>query len=101
MAVGMIFFFMGFQIFSFQLVSLDDQDDLYTTFSLSFLGLTLAAMIIGRIANVYLISLIGNMASCICGLKWRINKYEDFNIFLAGMMHGVVSFALASLIPDP
>lgn len=58
------------------------------------------AMLIGRFANVYIVSFLGNTISNTMKKQWRLNMYEDFIIFLAGLIHGAVPFALSVTMPD-
>lgn len=65
--------------------------------SMSLLGCTFLALFMGRAVNVYLMSWLGYF---IVGKeKWKLNIYEYFIIFLTGLIHGAVPFALSVTIP--
>ena len=65
--------------------------------SLSLLGLTLLVLLIGRIINIYLMSGIGYLI--IGKNKWKVNIYEYVILYLMGMIHGAVPFALSVTLP--
>lgn len=61
--------------------------------------MALGAIIIARLVNVYLISLIGYLI--IGKKKWRLNSYEYQILFVSGLVKGAVPFALILSLPDP
>jgi NhaP-type Na+/H+ or K+/H+ antiporter len=54
-------------------------------------------LLVGRAVNVYLMSLLGWLI--VGHEKWKLNVYEYFIIFLTGLIHGAVPFALSVTIP--
>jgi NhaP-type Na+/H+ or K+/H+ antiporter len=64
---------------------------------MSLLGLTFLALLVGRAVNVYLVSLVGWLV--VGRDRWKLNAYEYLIIFLMGLIHGAVPFALSVTIP--
>lgn len=84
--------FIGFEIFSVQSFESAIDHTSKLSFSVSFLGLTFLALLIGRIVNIFLMSLLGWLITK--SGKWRLNIYESWIIFFSGLVHGAVPFAL-------
>ncbi len=98
-ATGLIFFFIGFEIFNVQSFESSIDSKTNSSLSMSLLGFTILALLLGRALNTYLMSLIGYW---IVGKeKWKLNKYEYFILFLMGLIHGAVPFALSVTLPFP
>jgi hypothetical protein len=96
-ASGLIFFFIGFEIYDILSFESEIGAGTFSELSLSLLGFTFLALFIGRAVNIYLMSLLGRL---IMGAKkWKLNIYEYFIIFLMGLIHGAVPFALSVTIP--
>ena len=96
-ASGIIFFFIGFEMFDIQSFESEIGSGQKAELSMSLLGCTFLALFIGRAVNVYLMSWLGYF---IVGKeKWKLNIYEYFIIFLMGLIHGAVPFALSVTIP--
>ena len=96
-ASGIISFFIGFEIFNVQSFTsiVDGLGKL--SFSLALLGFTFLALIVARVINVFFVSLLGWLLTK--KENWRLNMYEICIVFLAGLVHGAVPFALAVNIP--
>lgn len=60
---------------------------------IGFLGL-----IIARLINIYLLSLIGYFI--VGGKKWKLNMYEYQIMTVSGMVKGAVPFALILTLPS-
>lgn len=58
-ASGVIFFFIGFEIFDVQSFESAVDGEQKSSFSASFLAFTFLALLIGRVANVFLVSVLG------------------------------------------
>lgn len=97
-ACGMIFFFIGFEMFSIQSFESVIDHASKLSYSAALLGFTFLALITARAANVFLVALIGWLFSD--KKKWRLNIYELCIIYLAGLAHGAVPFALIVTIPQ-
>jgi len=96
-ASGIIFFFIGFEMFDIQSFESEIGSGQKAELSMSLLGCTFLALFMGRAVNVYLMSWLGYF---IVGKeKWKLNIYEYFIIFLTGLIHGAVPFALSVTIP--
>lgn len=54
-------------------------------------------LFVGRVVNIYFTSLLGYLI--IGKEKWKLNIYEYFIIFLMGLIHGAVPFALSVTLP--
>lgn len=96
-ASGVIFFFLGFEIFDIQSFNSIVDDTSKLSFSASLLGLTFLSLLVGRIVNVFLVSLLGWLLTK--KGNWRLNMYEYWLLFLGGLVHGAVPFALSVTIP--
>lgn len=96
-ASGLIFFFIGFEVFDIQSFDSEIDQSQQAALSLSLLGLTFVALLVGRAVNVYVVSLLGWLV--VGKEKWRLNIYEYVIIFLTGLIHGAVPFALSVTIP--
>lgn len=96
-ASGLIFFFIGFEMYDIHSFESEIGDGSKSELSLSLLGFTFLALFIGRAVNIYLMSLIGILI--VGATKWKLNIYEYFIIFLMGLIHGAVPFALSVTIP--
>jgi hypothetical protein len=96
-ASGLIFFFIGFEMYDVHSFESEIGTGAKSELSLSLLGLTFLALFIGRAVNIYLMSLLGRLI--VGAEKWKLNMYEYFIIFLMGLIHGAVPFALSVTIP--
>lgn len=54
-------------------------------------------LLLGRVVNIYFASLLGYWL--VGKQKWKLNVYEYFIIFLMGLIHGAVPFALSVTLP--
>jgi hypothetical protein len=93
----LIFFFIGFEIFNVPSFQSTVDGGNKSTFSLSLLGITFLALFVGRAINIYVVSGIGYLITK--KEKWRLNSYEYLIIFMSGLVHGAVPFALSVTIP--
>lgn len=67
------------------------------TFSYTLLLITMLAILIGRLTNIYLMSLVGFLF--VGESKWRINVIEYQIIVISGLAKGAVPFALVLTMP--
>lgn len=87
---------LGAFIFSCQFNKEEDKSVQYT-FSYTLLLITMLAITIGRLTNIYLMSLIGFLF--IGESKWRVNAIEYQIIVISGFVKGAVPFALVLTMP--
>jgi hypothetical protein len=72
-ASGVIFFFIGFEIFNIQSFQSAVDGLVKSTFSGALLGFTFLALFVGRTANVFFVSFLGWLVTK--KENWRLNMY--------------------------
>ena len=96
-AVRLLFLALCIMMFDVQ-VTEDSDATLFYSFSWNFVLIALVTVIIARLLNVYLMSLIGYLI--VGKKKWRLNRFEYEILSVSGFVKGVIPFALILSLPE-
>lgn len=96
-AESLLFFLLGIMMFDVQF-NQDESESIFFSFSWNFLLVGLAAILVARFLNIYLVSLVGWLV--VGRKKWRLNRYEYQIMYVSGLVKGAIPFALILGLPN-